>query len=66
MKDALATAGVIVLAAVCCLLPLLIIGGIGIFGAVVWREAALALIGIAVLAIAFGGAAVMVRRRSRG
>ncbi len=65
MRDTLATVGAVVLVAVCCLLPLLLVGGIGVLGGVVWREAALGLAGVIVLVLALGGAVVIVRRRSR-
>lgn len=65
MRDTLTTMGAVVLAAVCCLLPLLVVGGIGVLGGVLWRELVLGLAGAIVLVLALGGAAVIVRRRSR-
>ena len=66
MGDTLTTVGAVVLVAVCCLLPVLIIGGIGVLGGVVWREAALGLAGAIVLVLALARAVVIVRRRSQG
>ncbi len=63
MRDTLTPMGAVVLAAVCCLLPLLVVGGIGVLGGVLWRELALGLAGAIVLVLALGGAAVIVRRR---
>ncbi len=65
MRDTLTTVGAVVLVAVCCLLPVLLVGGISVLGGVVWREAALGLAGVIVLVLALGGAVVIVRRRSR-
>lgn len=66
MRDTLTSIGAVVLVAVCCLLPVLIVGGIGVLGGVLWREAALGLAGVIVLALALGGAFVIVRRHSHG
>ncbi len=65
MRDTLTTIGAVVLVAVCCLLPALVVGGIGVLGGVVWREAALGLAGAIVLVLALAGAVVITRRRSR-
>jgi predicted membrane metal-binding protein len=63
MRDTLTAIGVVALAAVCCFLPLLIVGGIGVLGSVVWREVALGVAGAIMLGLAFAGAVVMTRRR---
>ena len=65
MKSPLATLGAIALVAVCCLLPVLIIGGIGVLSGIAWGKAALVLIGVAILLFALGRAAAIARRRER-
>lgn len=65
-KDVLATAGVVALAAVCCLLPLLILGGLSIAGGIAWGRVGPILVGAAALVLVLGRAAAVARRRERG
>jgi len=64
VRDALTPIGAVVLLAACCLLPVLVVGGIGVLGGVLWRTAALSLAGAIILVFALGGAAVIARRRA--
>lgn len=64
-KDTLATVGAIALAVVCCALPLLIIGGVGILGGIAWGKVAL-VIGSAVVLVLAAQRAVGSTRRRRG
>ncbi len=62
MKDTLLTAGAVVLAVACCLLPLVLLGGISVVSGLVLREIALILVGAVVILFAVGRAIVWVRR----
>lgn len=58
--------GAIALAAICCAVPLLLIGGIGLIGGIAWGKVTLVLIGLAVLGVAAGQATTRILRRQRG
>lgn len=62
MKDTLLTAGAVVLAVACCLLPLVLLGGIGVVSGLALREITLILVGAVVILFAVGRAIVWVRR----
>lgn len=63
-KDTVAALGAVVLAAACCLLPLLILGGLGVAGGIAWGRVGLIFAGAAVLVLVLvRAAAVALRRR---
>lgn len=62
MKDTLLTAGAVVLAIACCLLPLVLLGGISVVSGLALREIALILVGAVVILIAVGRAIAWVRQ----
>ena len=65
MRDPLATVGAVILAAVCCALPLLVLGGLGVFGGIAWGRVALIAVGVVALALAAGRTVAVRQRRLR-
>lgn len=64
--DTLTLLGAIAAAVVCCALPLLLIGGIGLIGGIAWGKVLLVLLGLAAVGVAVGQAAIRTLRRQRG
>jgi len=64
-QDWAAGLGVVALAAACCLLPLLILGGLSVASGIAWGRAGLMLAGTAALVIVVVRAADVARSRTR-
>lgn len=65
MRDGLSTLGAFFLVVICCALPLLLLGGLGVLGGIAWGRVIIILIGAALLVLAFGRAAAVTRGRER-
>jgi hypothetical protein len=65
VKDGVSILGAFFLAVLCCALPLLILGGLGVLGGIAWGRAAAWLVGAGLLVLALGRAAAVARARAR-
>jgi membrane associated rhomboid family serine protease len=65
VRDGLSVLGAFLLAVICCALPLLILGGLGVLGGIAWGRAVAGLVGAGLLVLALGRAAAVTRARAR-